>query len=71
MLTETTLGYMRVLYDHIVRHGIPAALYSDKHSIFPSMPRRLIRRLRPSSHGRHVSWGSNVSTPIAHKPRGV
>ncbi len=34
MLTETTLGYMRVLHDHIRAHGVPAALYSDKHSIF-------------------------------------
>lgn len=32
--TETTLGYMRVLHDHILAHGVPAALYSDKHSIF-------------------------------------
>ena len=32
--TETTLGYMRVLHDHIVAHGVPVALYSDKHSIF-------------------------------------
>jgi len=32
--TETTLGYMQVLHDHILLHGIPAALYSDKHSIF-------------------------------------
>ena len=34
MPTETTLGYMRVLHDHIRAHGVPAALYSDKHSIF-------------------------------------
>lgn len=32
--TETTLGYMRVLHDHILAHGVPVALYSDKHSIF-------------------------------------
>ncbi len=32
--TETTLGYMRVLHDHIAAHGVPVALYSDKHSIF-------------------------------------
>ncbi len=32
--TETTLGYMRVLHDHIMAHGVPVALYSDKHSIF-------------------------------------
>ena len=31
---ETTLGYMRVLHDHILGHGVPVALYSDKHSIF-------------------------------------
>ena len=32
--TETTLDYLRVLHDHILMHGVPAALYSDKHSIF-------------------------------------
>jgi transposase len=32
--TETTLGYMHALHDHIVAHGLPASLYSDKHSIF-------------------------------------
>ena len=32
--TETTLGYMHVLHDHIIAHGVPVALYSDKHSIF-------------------------------------
>ena len=32
--SETTLGYMRALYDHILLHGLPVALYSDKHSIF-------------------------------------
>jgi transposase len=31
---ETTLGYMHALHDHIVAHGLPVALYSDKHSIF-------------------------------------
>ena len=34
MPTETTLGYMSVLHDHIRAYGAPAALYSDKHSIF-------------------------------------
>lgn len=32
--TETTLGYLRVLHDHILAHGVPVALYSDQHSIF-------------------------------------
>jgi transposase len=34
MPTETTLGYMHVLHDHILAHGVPVSLYSDKHSIF-------------------------------------
>jgi len=34
MPTETTLGYMSVLHAHILEHGVPVALYSDKHSIF-------------------------------------
>ena len=32
--TETTLGILHTLHDHIVAHGLPVALYSDKHSIF-------------------------------------
>jgi len=32
--TETTLGYLQVLHDHLLLHGVPVSLYSDKHSIF-------------------------------------
>ena len=32
--TETTLGYMEVLEEYVRTHGLPAALYSDRHSIF-------------------------------------
>jgi Helix-turn-helix domain len=32
--TETTLDYMAALQRHIELHGLPAALYSDRHSIF-------------------------------------
>lgn len=31
---ETTEGYMAVLRSHITEHGVPLALYSDRHSIF-------------------------------------
>ena len=30
--SETTFNYMGVLEDHILTHGLPAALYSDRHS---------------------------------------
>lgn len=32
--TETTLGYMQCLHNHILAHGMPMSLYSDRHSIF-------------------------------------
>ena len=32
--TETTQGYLTVLRSHITQHGVPLALYSDRHSIF-------------------------------------
>ncbi|WP_300753553.1 ISNCY family transposase [Janthinobacterium sp.] len=32
--TETTLGYMGLLEEHVSKHGLPAAIYSDRHSIF-------------------------------------
>ena len=32
--TETTEGYFTVLRSHITQHGVPLALYSDRHSIF-------------------------------------
>ena len=34
MDTETTVGYMSLLEEHIRAHGLPAALYSDRNSIF-------------------------------------
>lgn len=32
--TETTQAYFDVLHSHVQAHGIPLALYSDRHSIF-------------------------------------
>lgn len=32
--SETTLGYLRCIEDHLKTHGRPLAYYSDKHSIF-------------------------------------
>ena len=31
---ETTFGYMGLLEEHVLTHGLPAAIYSDRHSIF-------------------------------------
>lgn len=32
--SETTLGYMDLMQEHVLSHGRPLAYYSDKHSIF-------------------------------------
>lgn len=32
--SETTVGYLRCVGDHLKKHGRPLAYYSDKHSIF-------------------------------------
>lgn len=32
--SESTLSYMQALYHYIDKHGLPMALYSDKHSVF-------------------------------------
>jgi transposase len=31
---ETTCGYLELLREHVLAHGLPLALYSDRHSIF-------------------------------------
>jgi len=37
--TETTLGYMHTLHDHIETHGLPVALYSDNTVSSASTPK--------------------------------
>ncbi len=32
--SETTMGYLRCLEDHLKAHGRPLAYYSDKHTVF-------------------------------------
>lgn len=32
--TETTQGYLGLVYEHASTHGLPGAFYSDRHSIF-------------------------------------
>ncbi len=52
MPTETTLGYMHCLHDHILERGMPMALYSDRHSIF---------RVNGEHEG-ETQWGRAMAT---------
>ncbi|BBJ22321.1 hypothetical protein W01_02480 [Candidatus Nitrotoga sp. AM1P] len=65
--TETTLGYMHVLHDHILAHGLPVALYSDKHSIF----RINAKEADPEAETQFSRAARNVFTLTARKPKGV
>jgi len=56
---ETTEGYMRMLKEIVVREGIPAALYHDRHTIFelskevlPSVEQQLMGKEPKSQFGR-------------------
>lgn len=47
--TETTLGYMNLIQDHLTSYGRPLAYYSDKHSIFKTTREHCIDgRLEPT-----------------------
>ena len=61
--TETTLGYMHALHDHIVAHGLPVALYSDKHSIFRVNAKGADPESETHKGGRHGSWELSAFTP--------
>ena len=65
--TETTLDYMRVLHDHIVAHGVPAALYSDKHSIF----RINAKEADPEAETQfaRAAWELGIESIHAHSPQ--
>jgi len=42
--SETTLGYMTLMEQYLMKHGRPVAFYSDKHSIFKTTPAQNVDR---------------------------
>ena len=54
--TETTVGYMLLLEEHIRQHGLPAALYSDRNSIF-----RINKADRQDSGGEQTQFARALS----------
>ena len=74
---EDAHGYMLMLREIIDRHGIPMALYSDRHSIFQNSTRELRvwksnsgEGVTPrSSPGRWKNWALGSSWPI-HRSQG-
>jgi len=59
---EDVAGYLEILRDTIRRHGVPAAVYHDRHSIFVAAPRtpltleeQLVDRRSPTQFGRALA----------------
>ena len=72
---EDAHGYMLMLKDIIERHGVPLALYSDRHGIFqrsPKEPESLAEQLRgrrdPTQFGRALEE-LDIRLILAHTPQ--
>ena len=72
---EDAHGYMLMLRETIVQHGIPLALYSDRHGIFqrsPKEPESLAEQLRgkrdPTQFGRALKE-LDIQLILAHTPQ--
>jgi hypothetical protein len=59
---EDVAGYLEILRDTVRRHGVPAAVYHDRHVIFVASTRtpltleeQLVDRRRPTQFGRALS----------------
>lgn len=66
--TETTAAYMLVLRAHLERHGRPAALYSDRHSIFRLTCAEAANGHTLTQFGRALA-GLEIEAIQAHSPQ--
>lgn len=66
---ETTAAYMQTLHSYILQHGLPACLYSDRHSIFRTTKACEIKPLAPTQFARALDSlgieGIQASSPQA------
>jgi len=75
-LEEDTQGYFRLLEHIVATHGIPLAIYRDRHSIFETAPRhhesleeQLTGEREPTQFGRLLGELGITSIP-SHSPQG-
>jgi transposase len=59
---EDVAGYLEILRDTVRRHGVPAAVYHDRHTIFvastktpPTLEEQLVDRRTPTQFGRALA----------------
>ena len=69
---ENTRDYFVLMRGLIERHGVPIALYTDRHSVFKHRTKnRSTEALQPSSPVRWTSSEYRCSTRCLHRPRAV
>jgi transposase len=67
--SETTLGYMRLVKQHIETYGRPIAYYSDKHAIFKTTREQSVdRRLKETQFHRAIR-SLQIDLICAHSPQ--
>ena len=67
--SETTLGYMRLVKDHIQTLGRPIAYYSDRHSIFKTTRENVVDGKYPDTQFVRALRTMNIELICAHSPQ--
>jgi len=67
--SETTLGYMRLVKEHVQSFGRPIAYYSDRHSIFKTTREGAIDGKYPDTQFVRALRELNIESICAHSPQ--
>lgn len=67
--SETTLGYMHLVKEHLETHGRPVAYYSDKHAIFKTSPEKNTDRLVQDTQLHRALRTLGIELICAHSPQ--
>ena len=67
--SETSLGYMRSVQQHITTHGRPLAYYSDKHSIFKTTKEEGFTGTVEDTQFHRALHALNIELICAHSPQ--
>lgn len=67
--SETTLGYMELVKQHIESYGRPVTYYSDKHSIFKTTREQSLDRRLKDTQFRRALRSLQIELICAHSPQ--
>jgi len=67
--SETTLGYMSLVHQHVIRYGRPLAYYSDKHSIFKTTREHCVDGRLEDTQLHRALRSLSIALICAHSPQ--